>query len=155
MIEVRPFTPADADAFKSLNLAWIEPLFSVEPSDLAQLDDPQILIIDTGGCVLIADLDGKPVGTAALVRGHQPDTLELVKMSARGDLRGNGIGKALMEASVAAARRMGAGRIWLESNRKLEAALGLYRSAGFRELSDDELKGTPYSRCDVQMVLEL
>ena len=81
--------------------------------------------------------------------------LELVKMSARTDLRGKGIGKALMSACVVAAREMGATRIWLESNRKLDAALGLYRAAGFRELACEEQTPSPYSRCDIQMVLNL
>lgn len=154
MIRVRLFEPQDGPAFKALNLAWIEQLFDVEPSDVAQLDDPQTNIIDKGGCVLIATLEGEPVGTAGLLP-HGPDTLELVKISAREDLRGHGIGKALMTASIAAARDMGASRIWLESNRKLGAALGLYRAAGFRELAADEITPTPYSRCDIQMVLEL
>ena len=155
MIHVRDFRPEDGPAFKALNLAWIEPMFSLEPSDLAQLDDPQNNIIDRGGRVLIACLDDEPVGTAGLAVGHKPGVLELIKMSARTDLRGQGIGKALMDGSIAAAREMGARQIWLESNRKLEAALGLYRAAGFRELGEAELADTPYSRCDVQMVLEL
>lgn len=155
MVHVRDFTPSDGPAFKALNLAWIEPMFDVEASDLAQLDDPQTTIIDCGGRVLIAELDGTPVGTAGLVAGHAPDTLELVKMSARSDLRGRGIGKALMTACIEVARETGAKRIWLESNRKLGAALGLYRAAGFRELTAEELADTPYTRCDIQMVLEL
>lgn len=154
-IRVRDFRPGDGPAFKALNLSWIEPLFSVEPSDLAQLDDPQGQIVDKGGRVLIAELDGMPVGTAGLVAGHAPDTLELVKMSAREDLRGHGIGKALMAACIAVAREMGARQIWLESNRKLDAALGLYRAFGFRELTGEEMACSPYSRCDIQMVLPL
>lgn len=154
-VSVRPFRPGDEAAFKALNLAWIEPLFAVEPSDLAQLDDPQTQIIDRGGQVLIAEIDGLAVGTAGLVAAHETGKLELVKMSAREDLRGTGIGKALMAACVETAREMGASCIWLESNRKLDAALGLYRAAGFRELDADELKDTPYSRCDIQMVLDL
>ena len=155
MIRVRDFQPEDGPAFKALNLAWIEQLFAVEPSDLEQLDNPQAAIIDRGGRVLIALLDGEPVGTAGLAAGHSEGTLELVKMSARADLRGQGIGKALMAASIEAAREMGAQRIWLESNRQLKAALGIYRAAGFRELAGDEITPTPYSRCDIQMVLEL
>ena len=155
MIRVRDFQPSDAAAFKALNLAWIEPMFSIEPSDLAQLDDPQTTIIARGGRVLIAELDGVAVGTAGLVWSHEPGTLELVKMSARTDLRGQGIGKSLMDACVTAAREMKAKRIWLESNRKLEAALGLYRAAGFRKLACDEQTPSPYSRCDIQMVLAL
>ena len=154
-LTLRDFQPEDAAAFKALNLAWIEQLFAVEPSDLAQLDDPQGAIIDKGGRVLMACLGDEPVGTAGLVVAHEVGTLELVKMSARADLRGQGIGKALMAASIVAAREMGAQRIWLKSNRKLEAALGIYRAAGFRELAGSELTPTPYCRCDIQMVLDL
>lgn len=155
MIRVRDFQPEDGPAFKALNLAWIEPLFDVEPSDLAQLDDPRTMIVDKGGRVLIALLNNVPVGTAGLVWSHEPGTLELVKMSARSDVRGQGIGKALVMACLKYARDMKAERIWLESNRKLEAAIGLYRAAGFRELTEDEHAPTPYSRCDIQMVLDL
>ncbi|RIJ28551.1 GNAT family N-acetyltransferase [Henriciella mobilis] len=154
-VRVRDFQPDDGPAFKALNLAWIEQLFEIEPSDLAQLENPQGQIIDRGGRVLIADLDGVPVGTAGLLVGHEPATLELVKMSAREDLRGLGIGKALIAGCIQAAREMGAARIWLESNRKLDAALGLYRASGFRELTCDEMASSPYSRCDIQMVLTL
>lgn len=155
MIRVRDFQPEDGPAFKALNLAWIEPLFGVEASDLAQLDDPQSTIIDKGGRVLIAILDGEPVGTAGLVWSHEPGTLELVKMSAREDLRGQGIGKALVMSCMKYGRDMKAKRLWLESNRKLDAALGLYRAAGFRELSCEAQTASAYSRCDIQMVLEL
>ncbi len=155
MIRVRDFQPEDGPAFKALNLAWIEQLFAVEPSDLAQLNDPQSTIIDKGGRVLIAVLEDEPVGTAGLVWSHEPGTLELVKMSARSDLRGQGIGKALVMSSMKFARDMKAKRIWLESNRKLDAALGLYRAAGFIEITGERQTPSPYSRCDIQMVLEL
>ncbi|MEQ9314889.1 MAG: GNAT family N-acetyltransferase [Henriciella sp.] len=155
MLCVRDFRPEDGPAFKALNLAWIEQLFAVEPSDLAQLDDPQAMIIDKGGRVLIAELDGEPVGTAALVVGHEPGVLELVKMSAREDLRGQGIGKALIMSCLKYARDMKAKRIWLESNRKLAAAIGLYRTAGFRELTCSEETPSPYTRCDIQMVFDI
>ena len=154
-VSVRPFRTGDERAFKTLNLAWIESMFSVEPSDLAQLDDPQAQIIDRGGQVLIAEVDGIVVGTAGLVAAPEAGKLELVKMSAREDLRGTGIGKALMAACIETARAMGARCIWLESNRMLDPALGLYRAAGFRELSAEELSDTPYSRCDIQMALDL
>ena len=155
MITIRPYTSADAAAFRALNLAWIEPAFEIEPSDWGQLDDPETHIIGKGGCILLADLGGETVGTVGLVPSHEEGTLELVKMSARSDLRGQGIGKALMVAALDMAREMGAKRIWLETNSGLDAALGLYRKTGFRELSGDELTATPYDRCNCQMVLDL
>jgi GNAT superfamily N-acetyltransferase len=135
---VRDFIPADAAAFRDLNLAWVEQYFTVEAEDRAQLNDPQTHILDKGGAILIAELDGAPVGTVGLVPGHSDGTLELIKMSARSDIKGRGIGRALME-----------------TNTKLEAALALYRRTGFRELTGEEVTPTPYERCDCQMLLEL
>lgn len=152
---VRDYTPADATAFRDLNLAWVEKFFTVEAEDRAQLEDPQTHILDKGGAILIAEHDGEPVGTVGLVPGHEEGVLELIKMSARSDVQGKGIGRALMQAAIAKSREMGARAIWLETNTKLEAALALYRNSGFRELSGDELTETPYDRCNCQMLLEL
>ncbi|MCR9271314.1 MAG: GNAT family N-acetyltransferase [Hyphomonadaceae bacterium] len=152
---VRDFKTSDAVAFHDLNMAWVEEFFTVEAEDRAQLQDPQTYILDKGGAILIADLDGEPIGTAGLVPGHGEGVLELIKMSARKDIQGQGIGRALMDAVVAKAIEMGARQIWLETNTSLEAALALYRKTGFRELTGDELTPTPYDRCNCQMVLDL
>lgn len=153
-ITVRDYRPSDADAFRDLNLAWVEQYFTVETEDRAQLEDPQTHILDKGGAILIADLGDEAVGTVGLVPGHGAGVLELIKMSARSDLKGQGIGRALMDAAIAKAKAMGAAKIWLETNTVLAAALALYRKSGFRELSGDELTATPYDRCNCQMVLE-
>ncbi len=152
---VRDYTPADAAAFRDLNLAWVEKYFTVEAEDRAQLEDPQTHILDKGGAILIAEHDGEAVGTVGLVPGHHEGMLELIKMSARSDVQGKGIGRALMDAAVAKSREMGAKQIWLETNTSLEAALALYRKSGFRELTGDELTPTPYDRCNCQMLKDL
>ena len=154
-VTVREYRPGDADAFRDLNLAWVEQYFSVESEDRAQLEDPKTHILDKGGAILIADLGGTPVGTVGLVPGHDDGVLELIKMSARSDVKGQGVGRALMDAAVEEARAMGAAKIWLETNTVLAAALALYRKTGFRELSGDEVTETPYDRCNCQMVLDL
>lgn len=152
---VRDYRSEDADVFRDLNLAWVEEYFSVEPEDRAQLEDPQTHILEKGGAILIAEYDGEPVGTVGLVTGHGDGILELIKMSARTDVQGKGIGRALMDAAVSKSREMGASKIWLETNTKLAAALALYRKAGFQELSGDEITPTPYDRCNCQMLLDL
>lgn len=154
-VSVRGYRSDDANAFRDLNLAWVEAYFTVEAEDRAQLEDPQTHILDQGGAILIAELDGDVVGTAGLVPGHGDGVLELIKMSARSDVQGKGIGRALMDAAIAQARHMRASKIWLETNTVLAAALALYRESGFRELTGDEVTETPYDRCNCQMVLEL
>lgn len=152
---VRDYTPNDASAFRDLNLAWVEAFFAVEDEDRAQLNDPKTHILDKGGAILIAEYQGEAVGTVGLVPGHDEGMLELIKMSARSDIQGKGIGRALMDAAVEKARAMGATQIWLETNTSLEAALGLYRKTGFRELTGDDFTPTPYDRCNCQMLLDL
>lgn len=152
---VRDYTPNDAAAFRDLNLAWVEAFFTVEDEDRAQLEDPNTHIFDKGGAILIAEYEGEAVGTVGLVPGHHEGMLELIKMSARSDIQGKGIGRALMDAAIERAREMGASQIWLETNTSLEAALALYRKSGFRELTGDELTPTPYDRCNCQMLLDL
>ena len=152
---VRDYTQNDAAAFRDLNLAWVEAFFTVEDEDRAQLEDPNTHILDKGGAILIAEYQGEAVGTVGLVPGHGDGVLELIKMSARSDIQGKGIGRALMDAAIEKAREMSASQIWLETNTKLEAALALYRKSGFRELSGDELTPTPYDRCNCQMLLDL
>lgn len=154
-LAVRPYASPDRLAFRDLNIAWVEEYFEVEAEDRAQLENPDAAILDKGGRILIAELDGEAVGTVALLPGHGEATVELIKMSARADLRGQGIGRALMTAAIETAREMGAQRVWLETNTVLDAALALYRKSGFRELPPQDCSATPYARCNCQMVLEL
>lgn len=155
MVTVRDFCPSDANAFRDLNLAWVEEYFTVQAEDRAQLERPQTHVLDKGGVILIAELEDAVVGTAGLMPGHDDGVVELIKMSARSDLQGQGIGRALMDASIDRARAMGAKKLWLETNTVLAAALALYRKSGFRELTGDDLTETPYDRCNCQMVLDL
>jgi len=76
-------------------------------------------------------------------------------MAAQKDLRGQGIGRAVLDALVGEARSLDAHAIWLETNGDLKAAIRLYEESGFRHLPETELWPTPYARCNVQMVLDL
>lgn len=155
MVTLRRYKPSDAEEFHDLNIAWIETYFEIEDEDRALLRDPDGSIIARGGRIFIADLEEEVVGTVALVPSHVGCTLELAKMTVRHDVRGQGVGTALMNLALDSAREMGAQRIWLETNTKLEAALSLYRRFDFREIDEAQQIETPYCRCNCQMVLEL
>ncbi|MEM1261127.1 MAG: GNAT family N-acetyltransferase [Pseudomonadota bacterium] len=138
-------------AFSALNYEWIEKYFTVEAADRTVLDDPETNILAPGGRILIAEIDHKTVGTCALLRKDSA-TLELAKMAVAELHQGAGVGRALGEAAVKSAREMRASRIVLESNRRLDAALGLYRSLGFAEIAAE---ASDYTRCDIHMELRL
>ena len=148
-IQVVLFAPRHAEAWRSLNEAWIERFFAIEPKDREALDDPQGKIISKGGIIFIAERNGEAVGCAALLR-MQDSGFELAKMAVADHAKGGGIGRKLIEACIDAARVAGAHRLYLESNSALAPALALYRSAGFVDLPPAP---TPYARCDVWMEL--
>ncbi|MEL7538547.1 MAG: GNAT family N-acetyltransferase [Pseudomonadota bacterium] len=145
------FEARHAAAFKALNYRWIRRYFEIEPSDAATLEHPDEKIIARGGRILMAELDGHSIGTCALLRVDET-TVELAKMAVDDAAQGRGVGRALGNAAVAAARAMGATRLVLDSNRKLTPALALYRSLGFVEVPGSR---SPYARCDIQMALDL
>ena len=150
LLRIRPFAPGDEQAFRDLNVAWITRYFEMEAPDHAILDDPKGLILDRGGHILIAEMDGAAVGTCALV--VMPDeTFELVKMAVSESHQGQGIGRELMASAVETARRVGAKRLHLETNSVLAPAIRLYESFGFIRVATD----SEFKRADVAMELIL
>lgn len=145
------FEPRHAIAWKTLNETWIAKHFRLEPKDREALDHPQTSILDKGGHILIAELEGEPVGCVALLP-MADGGFEVGKMTVSEDARGTGLGRRLMEACIARARALEAPRLYLETNSTLAPALALYRSAGFVDLPPQP---TPYSRADVWMELNL
>lgn len=145
---------ADARAFRDLNVAWIEQLFTLEAEDRRQLDDPVGQLVEPGGAVLVARLGSEVVGCVGLLAAR-PGVVELVKMAVSPTHQGHGTGRVLIAAAVDRARALGATRIELESNRRLAAAVHLYETSGFRHLGPDEHEPGPYTRADVAMALDL
>ena len=98
---------------------------------------------------MIALYQGSPVGSVALLP-RDDSTLELAKMAVSPAVHGKGIGLALAKFALDRARRMGADRVYLETNTKLGPALSLYRKLGFTELKGAQAD-SPYERCNVCM----
>ena len=149
MIEIVNFQSNHAQAFKELNEAWIRQYFEIEESDRKMLDDPQGYILDKGGAILIAEMEGKPVGTCALIK-MENETYELAKMAVSPEVQGQKIGWKIGLATIDKAREIGAKRIYLETNSVLKPAISLYRKLGFKDV---EGYCSPYARCNVQMIL--
>ena len=151
-MEITPFRPELAVAFKALNEAWITRLFALEPKDLEVLGDPEGEVVARGGEILFALEAGEAVGCCALVRLGDGG-FELAKMAVADHRKGRGYGRALMAAAVAWARTAGAPRLYLETNSALAPALGLYRAFGFREITP--AAPSPYARANVFMEMYL
>jgi GNAT superfamily N-acetyltransferase len=147
---VREFQSADADAFFELNREWIQRYFWLEPADLEVLWNPQTAILDCGGRILMAVRNGVCIGCCALI-AIGPGEYELAKMAVTPAERRHGIGRRLMAAAIALAERIGATRLYLETNHTLTGAIALYESMGFRDLPPERVTPSHYSRADVFM----
>lgn len=150
-VVILPFEARHAAAWTGLNEGWIARMFAIEPKDRIVLDDPVGQIITPGGHILMAEIDGRPVGCCALI-AMTDGGYELAKMAVDENLRGRGIGKRLMTAAVALARELKAPRLYIETNSSLKNAIGLYEAHGFRHMA---AQPTAYARCDVWMELTL
>jgi len=153
-ITFRLFQEGDAEAFRELNREWIARYFKVEEQDLIQLDDPVGNILRPGGQIVMAIADGERIGCCALVF-VKTGLFEVAKMAVSERYRGQGIGRRLLEYTIAQARRLGAHTLELASNTKLANAVHLYESLGFRHLPPERVEPSPYARANVFMVLNL
>jgi len=95
-----------------------------------------------------------PVGCCALLP-MEPGSFELAKMAVKEDQRGRGIGRKVLEYATAYARKIGANRLYLETNRKLANAIHLYESVGFEHVSPEQVIPSPYARANVFMEMKL
>jgi DNA-binding MarR family transcriptional regulator/N-acetylglutamate synthase-like GNAT family acetyltransferase len=152
-VSIVRFEDKYAAAFKELNEEWISSYFKMETADYKSLDHPKEYILDKGGLILIALLNGDPVGTCALIKMEDPEyDYELAKMAVSPKAQGKSIGWLLGNAIVNEAKALGAGNIYLESNTLLKPAINLYHKLGFKKVFG---RTTPYERCNIQMELKL
>jgi DNA-binding MarR family transcriptional regulator/N-acetylglutamate synthase-like GNAT family acetyltransferase len=135
LIEVAVEDPHSADAGACLDayFAEIDDRFetgfafdAAEPFDVSDMVEPE-------GLLLVARLDGRPVGCGAL--HFFPDGVADVKrMWVDPAARGLGLGRRLMDDLEAEARRHGVRLLRLETNRSLVEAIAMYHATGFVEV---------------------
>jgi GNAT superfamily N-acetyltransferase len=94
-------------------------------------------ILHAGGVVLLAELDGEPVGTLTLFilpllahRGRPEAVVEDVAVHPRA--QGHGVGRALMHEAMRRARARGCYKLALSSNLKRTEAHAFYDHLGFQ-----------------------
>jgi putative acetyltransferase len=127
---VRPGTDQDASEAASLvrQVLWEHDL-PFEPWGL----DADILAPGAAYAAfyVATDAAGRIVGTAAL-RRTGPASGELRKMFLLPEARGNGLGRALLDAVLAAARARRLERLTLTTRSRYDRAIRMYERTGFR-----------------------
>ena len=123
-ITFRKYRAGDAEIFRVLNEQWIAKFFGLEPKDLEILSDPEKYILQPGGHIYFATDEDENAACCALI-ANGAGSFELAKMAVREDRRNQGIGRALLEHVVEAARNSGVRKLTLETNRRLANAIHL------------------------------
>jgi GNAT superfamily N-acetyltransferase len=93
------------------------------------------------GVVLVATGPDGPVGCGAL-KFHGDEPTELKRMWISPAVRGQGVGRRLLEELERRAAEHGSHAIQLETNKALIEAIAMYRSSGYREV--DAFNDEPY-----------
>lgn len=93
-----------------------------------------LLLAPAGGCVALRPLDAR--------------SAEMKRLYVRPQARGTGLGRALAQAAVARARELGFARLVLDTiPERMQEAVALYRSMGFRETAPYGESPTPGALC--------
>jgi ribosomal protein S18 acetylase RimI-like enzyme len=150
-IEIIPYTDALKEHIKMLNVEWLEKYFSVEPNDVISLSNPKEEILDKGGYIYYATVDGAVAGTVSMLR-ITSDEFELGKMAVSGNYQGLGLGNILMQHCINEAQRLGIKKLILFSNTSLGPAIHLYRKYGFVEAA---FEPGHYKRSNIKMEREI
>jgi ribosomal protein S18 acetylase RimI-like enzyme len=142
--QVRPARHGEYPAAKRLVEEYVESL----PVDLGfqgierELADFPGAYEPPRGCLLLALVEGRPVGCVA-VKSFEEGVCELKRLYVRPEGRRAGLGRKLTEAALEEAARLGYRRMRLDTLPSMDAARSLYRALGFVEIEPYRFNPVP------------
>ena len=152
-LKIVNFKPEYANDFYAITSEWVEGMFGIEELDRHYIEHPQENIIEKGGHIFFVEHDGELIGTAALVKCAEAETLELIKMGVYAKARGLKAGQVLMNEALRLSKALGAKKIYLETHTDCVAAIKMYKKEGF--VDTPVHAGCEYERCNLAMELVL
>jgi GNAT superfamily N-acetyltransferase len=151
-LQIVSYQPKHQEAFRELNIAWLEKYFHVEDKDRLLLNNCKESILDKGGYIFMAEFNGETIGCFSLIP-YAPNIFELGKMAVSPEYQGLKSGQKLLCFAVNFAKEHNWEALVLYSSTKLPTALHVYRKFGFQDIALE--KDLPYARSNVKMKLTL
>ena len=157
-IIIRPIAPGDAAALARVIRATLTEFGAAKPGT-AYYDDstdhlPDLFAATPRSAYFVAlGAGGELLGGGGIfpTAGLPADTVELVKLYLLPAARGLGVGKALIQQCLEAARTASYARVYLETTAELTQAIPLYEKLGFTYL-DHALGESGHFGCQLWMI---
>lgn len=158
-ITIRPIQLSDNAALAVIIRRALEEFGANHPGTVyydATTDALYELFREPGSGYFVALVDDKVVGGGGIfpTEGLPEGTCELVKMYLSPEARGAGLGKKLIETSLAFAKETGYKNVYLETMPELKQALKVYAHLGFNYLSAP-MGNSGHTGCSLWMIKEL
>jgi GNAT superfamily N-acetyltransferase len=136
--------PGDIDSVRKLwtdYLTWgnekMQMLYGVHPHHPQEQVEQDIAMIDKflppNGFLLLAFVDNIAYGIGSF-KSINKEIAEVKRMFVHPSFRNKGAGKAILQSLINASKGMGYRKLRLDSLKFMEAAHGLYRSFGFKDI---------------------
>lgn len=158
-INIRPILPSDNAALAVIIRSALKEFGANHPGTVyydATTDALYELFREQGSGYFVALIDGRIVGGGGIfpTEGLPEGTCELVKMYLSPEARGTGLGKKLIETSLAFAQETGYKNVYLETMPELKQALKVYARFGFDYLSAP-MGNSGHTGCSLWMLKQL
>lgn len=135
-INIVPYNRKYKSDFTKLNYEWLEKYFELDKEDRRILKNPEKEIIKKGGEIFFALLNENVVGTCAVTK-IDDTSFNITNICVTEKEKGRQIGKKLALTSIGYAVEKDAERITININNKLNTALNLFGSLGFKEVKKE------------------
>jgi putative acetyltransferase len=159
-VNIRPIEAADEPAMAAV-IRTVMPEFGAQGPGFAIMDpevDHMARAYDRPRAAywVVVDDAGRVVGGGGLapLEHGDADVCELRKMYFLPEARGRGLGRAMIDKALEAARGFGFKRCYLETLTGMDAAQALYQKLGFRRL-DARMGDTGHFGCNRYYLLDL